>query len=220
MFLLAWLFSGLVLATGWGVAGNVKPVEGPVDLGVARISPEQAVAVVKREAGEGVQVHTVAIKNKFGCLLYEISTTKYPRPWRVDAATGGLFMITQDVAERLVVGVAGDGLGDVVEAKLLTKNNMEYRGVGFPVHRLVFEGDPGAAYYVDSREGIVGRRTWKNRWRYWVRDLHFFGPIKDVFGQMVRHQTQIVASVLGMASVLTGYYLVLPRRWTRNRNGE
>ena len=82
-----------------------------------------------------------------------------------------------------------------------------------PVYRVVVAEDPSTLYYFSVRDGTVSRSDRESRIRNAVASLHTLDPIKLLIErEAFRKGLLIVASLIGIAAVCTGYALAL-KRW-------
>ena len=143
--------------------------------------------------------------------VYEIITASR-RPYLIHAQSGELFNITPQRAEAIVKRHMASGPREL-KVELLSNHELTYPWGPLPVYRAVVAEDPSTFYYVSARDGTVSRSDRESRIRNAIASLHTLDPVKLLIErEAVRKGLLIVASLIGIAAVCTGYALAL-KRW-------
>lgn len=235
VFLLIWIISGIVYVLPisvldridhWDIGGNkvqtavtksecatveYMPTVGYRNL---KISVPEAISILETDLG-----HTVKVK---GCSIFKLSDTfvyemilEDGNRHLVDAVKGTLTIITEAEIKKNAIAAAPPG-SNIVDMTLLDKRPYAYWGP-IPVYRFIFDDISRTHMYISPMTGQVELRNkgW-NRFRGWMISLHKFEFLlliweRDAF----RKGMLILFSLVGLAVVITGFYIVLPVTWLR-----
>jgi hypothetical protein len=205
-----WVVSGLVMLIPRSDVSKASQGTGrPIDWSAVAISPAEAIRAAALPAD--------AVINNFELLRYRDGMAYCVRPRRlppvlVDAATG--LVIT--VSESLAVVLATEGIKD---AKLSGVRRVESWGNGYhgplPAYHVTFARPEGLEAYVMVATGEVRRtESWDRFHDTWGHGAHVFTPLNDLpGGERSRLASLWGTGVISLFSILTGYWLSLPRRW-------
>lgn len=205
LILLMWIVTGMLIGGG----GGGRPAE-PPDYSRATVSPATAVAVAARSDSALGAARGVALEQIAGRLVYRVSAAR-GRAALVDAATGEPVVIGEGLAREIAASLApGAAIGEV---RRLEGHDGGFPRGALPAWRVVL-ADPAGTWVHLSRDGLGSSNTREQRRKAVYHDLHTFATLQQV--QLDRRTIRVlflVASVISIAVVVTGYYLSLPRRW-------
>jgi uncharacterized iron-regulated membrane protein len=212
------VFVGIILLM-WSVTGVYLMVppprqelrHRPLSLERATISPQQAQTIAVGDSGG--EVRSVALIRIQERIAYRIETGR--RPVLVDAETGERLVITAALAESIVRNTL-DRIEGKVQVEAVRKHDRYYFSGSLPVWRIRFEGVDGPPSHVSQLDGaFVPARS---RLRAVMHDLHNFAIIEEWVGaEWLSRWSAIVAGTVAVLSILTGYWLALPRRRPKRR---
>ena len=210
IILLVWLVSGIWIVLPTSYQQNWE--DGFSQWPAAVIAPAAAVAVASGDAPEGVRnINMWAVA---GRLFYRVSLKDGPVQL-VDATTGQLVTITPDLAEQIAraIFVIPEAPVDTVER--VDSYSMRYAAGPLPAMRVVFTDDNETVVYVGEADGAVRGGGTSHRIRSVVAGLHTFYPLRVLVSDNGEKGALILAGVITIVGVLTGYWLALPGRWRR-----
>jgi len=206
-----WVVSGVVLILPRRAVPRAPAAA--MDWSQASLSPGQIAALVAAtgDSGEIQDLSLIRLRNR-PVFLAEI---RKGRRHLLDAATGAPIEITAQLAESIAV----EGLrtpAPVTGVERLTRHDWRYSGA-LPAYRVVFDDARRTVAYVIERDGnlVLGDRG--IRIRAVIAGLHTFQPLRLLTGNTSRVFSLYLTSVVAVLLVLTGYYLVLPKKWRRRR---
>lgn len=205
---------GIILLM-WAVTGVILMIPGrppqvatrPIQLEEAVVSPQQALAAAGADSSGAIRsVSLVRIHDR---VAYRIDRGR--RPVLVDAATGVRMEITPALAEA-VAREATSRPSDRAQVEAVKKHDGFYPAGSLPVWRITFAGLENSPFHVSQLDGAflpVGRSAIRSL----AHDLHNFSIIRKVVAAGWFSRTlAIVAGLVSVVSILTGYWLALPRR--------
>ena len=203
-----WVVSALVMLLPWGFSPGLPA--GPIPLDGALLSPARIAAKIgppapselTRRAVDGVPVW--ALRQDGGPLQ------------RFDARSGEPFALSDERAVRLAARVAGEAAGDPAVERHAS-HVAGYADGELPVVRVVFPERPTVYWFVDP-DGRVRRSTRWERARKAFDDLHRFGQLDALVGDLGRRGALLAFSLLALATTASGYGLAWVRR-SRRRPG-
>lgn len=210
LILLVWLVSGIWIVLPTSYQQNWE--NGFSQWPAAVIAPAEAVAVASGNEPEGVRnINMWAVA---GRLFYRVSLKGRPVQL-VDATTGQLVRITPDLAEQIAryVFVIPEAPVDTVER--VDSYSMRYAAGPLPAMRVVFADDNETVVYVGEADGSVRGGGISHRIRSVVAGLHTFYPLRVLVSAKGEKGALVLAGLITIAGVLTGYWLALPGRWRR-----
>lgn len=206
-----WVVSGVVMILPRGAVPQAKTPQ--PDWSSAVLSPAQAAALVAATGDTaGIQnISLVRLRNR-PVFLAEM---RGGRRHLHDAATGTPIEVTAALAESIAV----EGLRapkPVTRVERLEKPDWRYAG-RVPAYRVEFADPKRTVAYVTERDGGLQLGDRGIRIRAVITGLHTFQPLSLLGGNTSRLAALHLTSAVAVLLVLTGYYLVLPKRWRRRR---
>jgi Na+-transporting NADH:ubiquinone oxidoreductase subunit F len=213
--LLMWTITGIIMVLP---ANRVRDTGGgQLQVGRAVISPAQVVARLA-EADSAPRVRSVALIQLADHILYQVETRR--RTVLVDAESGELFQVTAEVAGQIARG-AFRGTPGKITIEQLTEYDARYSGGDLPAYRVSLGDSANTVSYVSARNGSIVSADSRRRLRGVVGKLHDFSAIKAVIStDWVHRSLAIAACVLSIISILTGFWLALPRKPVSRRPGR
>lgn len=210
IILLVWLVSGIWMVLPTSYQQNWE--DGFSQWPAATIAPAEAVAVASGHAPE--RVRNINMWAVAGRLFYRVSLKDGPVQL-VDATTGQSVTITPDLAEHIAraIFVMSEAPVDTVER--VDEYNTRYAGGPLPAMRVVFDDDDNTVVYVGVADGAVLGGGTSHRIRSIVAGLHTFYPLRILISARGEKGALVLAGVITIVGVLTGYWLALPGRWRR-----
>ena len=212
------IFVGIILLM-WSVTGVYLMVPAPrqvlrhrpLPLERATISPQQARAIAVGDSGG--EVRSASLIHLHERIAYRIESGR--RPILVDAETGERFDITAALAESIARN-ALDRREGKARVEAVRKHDRYYFSGSLPVWRVSFEGVDGPPSHVSQLDGaFVPARS---RLRAIMHDLHNFAIVQEfVPADWVSRWSAIIAGTVSVLSILTGYWLALPRGRAKRR---
>ncbi|MCC6930204.1 MAG: PepSY domain-containing protein [Gemmatimonadaceae bacterium] len=208
-----WLVSGMVMILPFTPIVPKRTAE-MVDMRQATVSPAGAIDLVRSREGDTSGVRRVVFVAIGPDPYYKVDA-KDGKSFLLSAATGERLVVTRDVAERIARRDFSDN-ARIRSATEISRHSFGYPGGALPAWRLEFDDARGTIAYVSKRDGSVTHVNGRSRIRSFITGLHTFEQIELVGGserlkKLSLHLTSLITIVL----VLTGYYVVLPRRWRR-----
>ncbi len=215
--LLFWCAGGLIFAThdiAWvrGEDGRRRADEVALTLALADVqrSPAEAALVaapalaVAPAAEANADVRSVMLRMWRGVPVYEIRSAE--RVALVDARSGALLSPIDEATARALARDDRVGAPAVLQATQISDNPpLEYRSGALPAWQVVLDDDDNTHVYIDAHSGrITARRNdaWRRFDFFWMlHTMDYRG--RDDFN----HLLLIVASMVGLVAVLSGFYL-------------
>jgi PepSY-associated TM region len=215
-FFLMWLMSGIIM-----VLPPISPGPGPVlratnvDFRKIDLSPAQAVEKLEKVLGSSIEVNQVNLRRIQDVAAYEVHL-KEGGTHLLNAASGQVFTITPDMAERYVLDTYPTE-GRVLTVESVEEYSYAYQWGSLPAYRVVLDADPSVDFYVTPNDGTVRRSDPWNRLFGALASLHTFEPLKLVTRRdEIRRGLMMIAGIIGIAAAVTGYYLALRRNQVPN----
>jgi uncharacterized iron-regulated membrane protein len=119
--------------------------------------------------------------------------------------------IGEDLAREIAATLAPGAR--IAEVRRLEDHDGGFPRGALPAWRVVLADQAGTWVHL-SRDGVAGSNTREQRRKAVYHDLHTFATLQQVdLGRRGIRILFLVASVISIAVVVTGYYLSLPRRW-------
>jgi hypothetical protein len=210
-FLLVWLVSGIVMVLpGFVPASAGEAAARLLQLDGNEISPVEAVALLTKSLNTSANVISVALVPIHNVVAYQI-TMGDGSSALVDAKAKRVFNITPDLAESIV----RDNFptrASVRRLQLIEHHDLSYPWGSLPAYRVVLSDTPHVRYHVSVKDGAVQA---SNRWariKTAIGSLHTFEPLKYIVQKdEARNGLLILLSLVGVGTVVTGYYLALLR---------
>lgn len=208
LFLLMWIVTGMLLGGGEARRGQAaRP-----DFSTARVAPAEAAAVAQQGDSALTAVREVELDQLGGQLFYRVRggggtvLVSAERPERL-AITDSM---ARAVAQAMYPGAAVQGV------ELVRRNDAAYPNGSLPAWRVSLGDGEGTRVHLAVRDGQLAVSDGGSRLGRTLHDLHTFAILRGA--GLTREPTRLllrVASVIALVVVLTGYYMSLPRAWTR-----
>jgi hypothetical protein len=185
----------------------------PLQLERATVSPQQALTIAQGDSAGAVRaVSLIRIHDR---VAYRIDRGR--RPVLVDAATGARIEITAVLAESVAREAMGQADGKL-EVVAIRKHDSHYPTGSLPVWRVTIEGAEGDPAHVNQLDGTFIPGGSRSRFRSLAHDLHNFSIVQEIISADWFFRTfAITAGVVAVISIITGYWLALPRRRATRR---
>ncbi len=208
LVLLMWIVTGMLLGGGEG-----RPREaGPPDFSRAVVAPAAAAALAQAGDSALATVRGVELAQLGGALFYRVR------------GEGGTVLVNAERPERFIVsdslarGVAQAMFpeGSVQGVELLRRHDAAYPAGALPAWRVSFGDRRGTQVHVALRDGQLSVSNGDLRLNRTLHDLHTFAAFRVTgLGRVPTRRLLTAASAIALVVVLTGYYMSLPRAWTR-----
>ena len=187
-----WLISGIVLATF--PERPPRPPATTLDLSRATLSPAEAARVA------GGDVEEIDLIRILDVPVYRVSTASGST--LVDARDGSHFVVTDSVARAIAMGAVGRS--DVIR--------VDEFGAGAGYH-VAFSGGSKIVAEVSSADGSAKVSDSRGRFRRTMGNLHSFRALDGMLpGRNTYTGVLVLAALISIVCVITGYAVVLPRR--------
>lgn len=208
LILLMWIVTGLLIGGGGGGGGGRPPAK--PDFSRATVSPAAALAVAALGDSGITEVGGVTLDLVAGRLVYRIGGPK-GRSLLVDATTGSRVEVGEALA-REAAGVIAPQAG-IRRVLVLRKHDAGYPRGNLPAWRVVLD-DRAETWVQLSNDGATVNSTAEQRGKATLHNLHTFAALRGLhLGSLGIRILFVVASVISIAGVATGYYLSLPKGW-------
>jgi hypothetical protein len=218
--LLSWLVSGIVMILPRAGRGARFTTPAAVDYHSITLSPAEALRVLAPGSPgdpRRYQVAAVKLRAVLDQVVYEVLLAEGGTRL-IDARSGQEVEITSTMAAEIARTAEGS-TASTRYIERLEQHDLRWRYGALPVYRVALEdaGDP--VLYVDAESGaLVGRSDRWSRIRSVITSLHEFEPVTRVIGShRFRKAAMLFFALVGIATVLTGYWLVVPRFRSRAR---
>jgi Na+-transporting NADH:ubiquinone oxidoreductase subunit F len=212
--LLVWLVSGvwMVLPTSYQQNWEGGFTQWPA----AAVAPAEAVAAASGGALESVRsINMWAVADR---LFYRVFLTTGPAQL-IDATTGEPVTIDPGLAEQIARAVFGLPEAPIDTVERVDQYSVRYAGGPLPALRVVFADGNKTVAYVGVADGTVLGGGTAHRIRSFVAGIHTFYPLRILVSAKGEKGALILAGVISIVGVLTGYWLALPRRWRGRWSG-
>lgn len=213
VLLFIWLASGVVMVLPMKlIAKNARP--GDVAVSGVTLSPAAAAQLVRTRDGDTSAVKDWSLEILGDQAYYRIVTAAKGN-FLINGTTGARLEVNKAVAETLATARLPKPLpvASVTEVK---KFSLGYPNGPLPAWRVEFADGAHTVAYVGKRDGSVGLSTGLHRVRYFIAQMHTFDQIRTLgLSRAAQHVVLALTSAVAVLLVITGYYLVLPRRWRR-----
>jgi hypothetical protein len=198
LVLLLWVVSGLVMILPVTATGRGGDRGAPPDWATATVSPAQALQAAVTANGGGT-LRRIELKRIRGAAAYQVRLDKGPVVL-VDATTAAPIRITAELA----AAIAAEGVDGATPSNVELVGNKWHLDLG-----------GGRRAEVHAETGDVTRSARLDRFREALgHDLHVFAPLRSLPGeQATRLGSLWITGLISLVSILTGYWLALPKRW-------
>lgn len=210
VLLFTWTASGIIMMVPPSSVARAGPGTGAaIDWLTVTVSPARATEVAS--AGMGGTARRVDLQRLRDGMVYAVRFDG-GRTVLVDASRGETVRITADLASV----IAKDGLPEAVVRRV---DRIDRAPAGYwgrlPAFRVEFDDPRHTVAYVAEATGEVSKTAWRDRVQAQLgHSVHVFTPLKDLPGRdQTRVGTLVITSLIALVSILTGYWLALPRRW-------
>jgi hypothetical protein len=217
-----WIGIGIgIILLMWSVTGVILMIPGrppqvrtlPLELEGATVSPQQAIGLASGDSAGAVR--SVSLIRVHDRVAYRIDRGR--RPVLVDAASGERIEITSALAEAVAREAMNLPTGAVTVAPV-TRHDGLYPSGSLPVWRITVAGASSGPSHVSRLDGAFIPAGSRSRFKAVAHDLHNFSILRElVRADWFSRSLAIIAGVVSMASILTGYWLALPRRKPNRR---
>jgi len=205
---LVWLVSGVWMVLPTSSQQNRE--QGFSQWQTALVAPAEAVVVASGQAPE--RVRNISIWAVAGRVFYRISLRDGPVQL-VDAITGERVTVTDELAEQIARSIFGLTEAPVDTVERVDQYSIRYAGGPLPAMRVVFADDNKTVVYVGMADGSVRGGGTSHRIRSIVGGLHTFYPLRVLVSPKGEKGILVLAGLISIVGVLTGYWLALPGRW-------
>jgi uncharacterized iron-regulated membrane protein len=206
---LIWVVSGVVLMTPSFKDPARREVA--IDYRTAVVSPAEAIRSVAGPDSTGATVRSLALVRVGTRPAYQLGMTD-GRTQLVDATSGRELRITAELAESLARLEVGNGPA-LVRVEAIGGRD----AAGQPMAYRVMVADPASTWIeVSRRDGSVWRRSARSRFQDVMSELHTFEAVRALYaGPRGQYWLVVTAGTASLTLILTGYWLILPRRLRR-----
>ncbi|MBK6424066.1 MAG: PepSY domain-containing protein [Gemmatimonadetes bacterium] len=208
LFLLMWIVTGMLLGGGEG-----RPRDGAApDYSRAVVSPADAQALAASGDSALREIRAVELDRIGSHLLYRVRGTG--GTVLVDAEQPQRLEVTEALAREVATGMFPQGSIEGVE--LLTRHDRGYPNGALPAYRVRFADRAETLVHLSVRDGMLAVSNKDLRLNGTLHGLHTFASLRALgLARVPIRRLLIVASLISLVVVVTGYYMSLPRRWTR-----
>ncbi|MBK6457226.1 MAG: PepSY domain-containing protein [Gemmatimonadetes bacterium] len=213
VIVLVWLVSGMVMILPFYPVVDQSQLATP-NMRQAVISPAAAteIAVVREQGGsEPRKVQLIPVG---GDPYYKIDLMG-GKSFLISAIDGERLLIKREVAE----GLARRGLPPAVRVRAvseITEHSLANPRGPVPAFRFEFDDPSETTALVGIRDGVVMHTDGRKRIRAFVTGLHTFDQLELLVGDSTPKKGALhLTSIISIVLVMSGYYVVLPRRWRR-----
>lgn len=201
VILLMWIVTGMLVGGGRGEKPNVVR---PVDVARAVISPAQAALAVASDSSFG-GVKGMSLDQLGSRPVYRV-TSEQRAVRLIDAATGAQVQVDEALAREIAATeLPGVELGSVERIK---------GGGPQSGWRVRFHDADHTVLIIGERSGEIRRTDDGSQFHRSMMSLHTFAVLKGL--SLPAQAVYIIflsISIISLGTVLTGYYLSLPKRW-------
>jgi uncharacterized iron-regulated membrane protein len=198
---------------------NVEFVPNEASYRNLAVSIPEAISILETDMGHAVQLAGCSICRLSDTLVYEITLEDGGRHL-IDAIKGIPLRIAEAEIKESAIAAAPQG-SNIVNMTFLTKRPYAYWGP-IPTYRFAFDDVSRTYIYVSPITGQVEHRNkGSNRLRQWMLSLHKFEFLMLIWErEAFRKGTLLICSLVGLAVVITGFYIALPVKWLRSLGTE
>ncbi len=217
---LVWIVSGtmMVLPKPTPKAIKTGPMQ-PFDVSAATLSPADAIARLEENLGQDLEVSGIKVIPLPDRIAYEVRARRQ-RPALVDAGTGDLVIVTQDMAARIAREHVREDVGESA-VELIESHSPTYPWGALPVYRVAFEAGQGTIVYVGQADASVTVTDLRQQLWALLISVHDFGIVRALFGiQSLHTPLLLLAAAASLVLVVTGYYMVFVTPARRRRKAK
>ena len=209
VILLLWIVTGVLIA-----GGDTPKASGdaPPDFGRATVAPAAALALATSGDSALTGVRTVEFERLGPHFIYRIRGKG--RTVVVDAERGERLVMDEALARRLAAETVPGAT--IRSAGLIRAHDRGYGNGSLPAWRVTLDDAAGTLVHLSVRDAVLSSSTGSRRMHLTMHNLHTFATLK-VLG-LARGPIRwllVLASVISLVAVVTGYFMTLPKRWTR-----
>jgi len=212
VLLAMWLVTGIFMILPKPRA--LPPI--PINYDSMTISPAQAVMIARAQA-DGNEIRGVALRQLGDRLLYQVNLVG-SGPVLVDGQRGTVVQIT----DSLVLASVRKGFGPEVEierVEYLERHTMTYLFGPLPAYRVEIGDSARSVVHVAVRDGSLQASTGRGRFLGAMGKIHTFRALSAIrVDKRMERWLIILTSAVSLMLVVTGYFLSLRIRRSRNRN--
>lgn len=214
-----WLLSGLAMMMPQGTRAAYEGPYGPVDYSGTLVTPEDAVRIAAgvTAAEPTPPARELRLGQVDGRLVYKAAAEGGDLRL-VDARTGEIVTITEERAVRLAQ-TEFETEAEIVDVRLMEDRDLWYQFGPLPAWRIAFDDSRRSISYVAVTDGSVRRSDRITRVKAAIVSTHDFGTLKMIRLPGTQMPLLILASIIGLLSVATGYYLSVTM-FTRKRRSK
>lgn len=217
LVLVMWIVTGVMAAGGEAAQARGRRGSGP-DFARATLPPARAVQAAIA-VDSGIAPITQMTVERLGAKIVYRLTGAGGAVMLLDAGDGSRVVVDEAVAREVVL--LDSPRATIGAATLIERHDGVYQGGALPVWRIQLGDEVGTVVHVSVATGVLSRIDRRGQLHRTVMGLHTFGSLRRFIpNPRVVHYIFVVASIVALGSVVTGYYLSLPREWRlwgRNR---
>jgi len=201
LILLMWIITGMLVGGG---RGETPPVVRSLDAARAVISPAEAARVAEADSGFGV-VQGITLDQLGSHPVYRV-TSQHRAVRLIDAATARPMVVDEALAREIAAAeLPGVELGSVERIK---------GGGPQTSWRVRFHDPAHSVLIVGERSGDLRRTDDGAQFHRSMMSFHTFAALRGLsLPVRVIYFIFMLISAISLGTVITGYYLSLPKRW-------
>lgn len=213
--LLAWIVSGIMMMLPEPTPDALsKPKAHKHDFSTVTLSPADVTRRLQELHGADGEIRRIELRPLRDKLVFEVRA-RGQNAVLLDAHTAELIEVTPELATALARENLKGDLGPP-QIERLDQHDATYPWGALPVYKLSYEDGRGTIAYValaDANVRVTDRS--KQTWHF-LLGFHNFNPLSLVFGEDIRYLTMLLAAILSLVILATGYYMEFSPR-SRNR---
>ncbi|HEY2804489.1 MAG TPA: PepSY domain-containing protein [Gemmatimonadales bacterium] len=214
ILIFGWIASGmLMMLPPTAMARTGQGTGAPIGWQQESVSPAQAIRAAQAAIGSNPPpaASQVTLQRLRDGMIYVVRLDGH-RTVLIDAATAAPLTISAEVAVRIAADAVSDTGTPGVER--VTRAPAYYYGP-LPAWHVTFSDRKRTEAFVSQVTGEVARFQARDRLLEVVgHSIHVFTPLARLpGGTLTRKGTLEITGLIALISVLTGYWLSLPRRW-------
>lgn len=210
LVLVMWIITGIMAVGGDAARGGGHRGTGP-DFSRATLPPALAVRAAVA-ADSGIAPITQVTVERLGAKIVYRLTGARGAVMLLDAGDGGRVVVDEAVAREVVL--LDSPKATIGAPTLIERHDGVYQGGALPVWRIGLGDEAGTVVHVNVATGVLSRIDRKAQLHRTVMGLHTFGSLRRFIpSARVVYYIFIVVSIISLVSVVTGYYLSLPKEW-------